>query len=132
MMEKINEYPTVCNLCGGKVIYTSNTLVYGNKKKYGSGYMYYCENCHAYVGTHRPYPKKALGILANEQMRVLKMQCHSLFDRRWRTQKQRCEQYSWLAGKMGIPVSCCHFGWFDIPHLIQAYNILAENTKITL
>ena len=29
----IDKYPTVCNLCGGKVIYTSNARIYG--KEYG-------------------------------------------------------------------------------------------------
>ena len=48
----IDKYPTVCNLCGGKVIYTSNARIYG--KEYGSGKCYLCTNCGAYVGTHKP------------------------------------------------------------------------------
>ena len=37
----INTQPEVCNLCGGKVIYTSNARVY-HGREYGSGYCYLC------------------------------------------------------------------------------------------
>ena len=61
----INTQPEVCNLCGGKVIYTSNARVY-HGREYGSGYCYLCLACGAYVGTHKPHPKEALGLLADE------------------------------------------------------------------
>lgn len=63
----IDLYPRKCNLCGGDVIYTSNSRIYG--REYGSGKCYYCTKCHAYVGTHKPEPRKALGLLANPEMR---------------------------------------------------------------
>lgn len=56
---KINLYPEVCNLCGGKVIYTDNKNIY-HGKSYGSGKCYICTNCGAYVGTHKPRPKEAI------------------------------------------------------------------------
>lgn len=63
-MVKINLHPTVCNLCGGKVIFTSNGILYGGRE-FGSGKCYYCTLCHASVGTHEPEPDKAKGILAD-------------------------------------------------------------------
>ena len=42
----INLYPKKCNLCGGDVIYMSNTNVYG--REYGSGRCYFCLGCEAY------------------------------------------------------------------------------------
>ena len=54
--------PTECNICGGEVEYIPNKQIYG--KSYGSGFCYHCTNCGAYVGTHKPRPKDALGILA--------------------------------------------------------------------
>lgn len=54
------KHPTVCNICGGKVSYVSNARVYGSR--YGSGWCYLCESCGAYVGTHGPRPREALGI----------------------------------------------------------------------
>lgn len=59
----IDLQPTVCNLCGGKTILTSNSIIYG--KQYGSGKCYYCTKCGAFVGTHVPRPTIALGILSD-------------------------------------------------------------------
>ena len=90
------KHPTVCNICGGKVSYVSNARVYGSR--YGSGWCYLCESCGAYVGTHGPRPREALGILADKRMRRLKMECHELFDRTWDTNAERRERYARLAG----------------------------------
>lgn len=105
--------------------------VYG--KEYGSGRIYYCTRCHAYVGTHKPRPREALGILANPEMRALKSQCHTLFDPLWKCKptqkecfKERKAAYRWLAEKMGIPRQECHFGYFNMDRLQQAYQILKE------
>lgn len=108
------------------MIYCSNARIYG--RKYGSGYCYLCEQCGAYVGTHKPRPREALGLLANERMRTGKKMCHALFDPFWKgkpkARKKRNDLYRWLANEMGIPVEDCHFGHFDIEQLIKAYNIL--------
>lgn len=115
--------PQKCNLCGGKVVYVSNAKIYG--RQYGSGYCYYCTSCDAYVGTHEPRPKEAMGILANKQMRDWKMKCHSLFDPLWKNKrKKRGQLYSDLALQMGIPISQCHFGYFNLEDLKRAYEIL--------
>lgn len=122
----INTKPTKCNICGGCVIYCSNSKVYGHK--YGSGYCYLCQNCGAYVGTHRGRRKEALGLLADEKMRKGKSMCHSIFDSYWKgkpkAHKKRVDLYRWLAKEMGIPIKDCHFGYFDIHQLRRAYKIL--------
>ena len=124
----IDLHPTTCNICGGDVIFTSNSVVYG--REYGSGKCYLCQNCGAYTGTHRPRPREALGLLADERMRKGKVMCHKLFDARWRgkpkAQKKRRDLYSWLAGKMELSIDDCHFGNFDIQQLRQAYKILCS------
>lgn len=122
----IDLHPTRCNICSGNVVYTSNAVIYG--KEYGSGKCYICQSCGAYTGTHRPRPKEALGLLADEPMRKGKVYCHDLFDAMWKgkpkAQKKRKDLYKWLADQMGIPVEDCHFGHFDIQQLRQAYMIL--------
>ena len=122
----INTHPTKCNICGGRVIYTSNSRIYG--REYGSGYCYLCQSCGAYVGTHKPRPREAFGILADERMRNGKKMCHSLFDPLWqgkpKARKKRKDLYAWLAGQMGIPVYECHFGYFNLTQFLQAYKIL--------
>mgnify|MGYP004448173733 CR=1 FL=1 len=82
----INIYPKTCNLCGGEVIYTSNEFIYG--KPYGSGKVYFCTKCGAYVGTHAKYHKRAFGLLANARMRKGKSLCHQIFDSKWRGKKK--------------------------------------------
>lgn len=127
--KKINLYPEKCNICDGKVIYVSNARIYG--REFGSGKCYYCTKCSAYVGTHMSRPKEAFGILANEEMRNLKMKCHHLFDAKWgkeptiRKKKiARKRAYKDLAIKLGIPTKECHFGYFDMNMLNKAYEIL--------
>lgn len=121
---KVYLQPTTCNLCGGNVIYTTNDRIYG--KKYGSGYCYLCTACGAYVGTHRPRPKEALGILANERMKKGKRVCHEIFDKLWKNGRERRVLYAKLAEEMGIPVEMCHFGYFDMEQLKRAYKILKK------
>lgn len=122
----IDLYPTKCNICGGPVIYTSNARIYG--KEYGSGFCYLCRSCGAPVGTHKPRPKEALGLLADGRMRKGKKFCHSLFDPLWqgkpKANKKRTDLYRWLAGEMNLPIEECHFGYFDIHQLRRAYRIL--------
>lgn len=126
-MGRVNTRPTSCNLCGGFVIYTTNDKIYG--KKYGSGYCYLCNKCGAYVGTHKPRPKEALGLLSNAEMRKMKMYCHELFDSKWRGKKKgskiRCNLYKKLAEAMGIDINECHFGYFDMNELQKACNIIS-------
>lgn len=125
-MTMIDLHPTKCNICGGHVVFTSNAAIYG--KEYGSGKCYLCQSCGAYTGTHRPRPKEALGLLADESMRKGKVLCHDLFDAMWKgkrkARKKRKDLYAWLADRMGIPVEECHFGYFDIHQLRRAYLIL--------
>lgn len=132
-MGEINTHPTVCNICGGKVVYCSNERIYG--RKYGSGFCYLCTNCGAYVGTHRPSPHTALGLLADAPMREGKKLCHDLFDKLWKGPKnqgaRRTLMYAHLANLMEVSIEDCHFGYFDICQLRQAYRILLRIEKMT-
>ena len=128
----VDLFPTKCNLCGGAVEYVSNARIYG--KEYGSGKCYHCSNCGAYVGTHKPRPKEALGILANEPMRKEREACHIRFDMMWvgakNPRKKRRELYSWLAQELGVDARDCHFGYFDLETLRQAYKILLAKEEV--
>ena len=102
----VDTHPTVCNLYG---------------RKYGSGYCYLCTCCGAYVGTHEPRPREALGLLADSRMRKGKVMCHALFDALWKgkpkARRKRGALYEWLAEQMGLPLADCHFGYFDLRQL---------------
>lgn len=118
----VNLHPTVCNLCGGKVIFTSNKFLYG------SGKCYYCTKCGAHVGTHVPRPDEAYGLLSNKTMQMYRKKCHRLFDNLWKgtknERKMRTCLYGWLAAKMGIDTSDSHFGYFNLEQLREAERIL--------
>jgi len=127
----INLQPTECNICSGKVVYISNAKIYG--KQFGSGYCYLCTDCKAYVGTHEPRPHEAYGILADEEMRELKKQCHSIFDPFWSNEEKsryrrnkRHKLYKKLAQDMEIPEEECHFGYFDKDKLKKAMVIIRK------
>ena len=122
MGNTIDLHPDTCNICGGKVIFTDNSVVYG--RKYGSGKCYLCTQCGAYVGTHKPHPDAALGLLADKEMRQLKIACHDIFDQLWSNHSERNQAYKKLAEEMGIEFSECHFGYFTISQLNTAYQIL--------
>lgn len=124
----IDLHPTKCNICGGEVIYTSNADIYG--KEYGSGMCYLCTSCGAYVGTHKPRPREALGLLADYRMRKGKMACHEIFDAKWRgkpkARKKRKDLYHWLSIRLGIPIEECHFGYFTLDQLRKAYRVMLD------
>lgn len=122
----IDLYPKRCNICGGMVVYVSNDKIYG--RRYGSGYCYLCKSCGAHVGTHSSNRYQALGILADARMRKGKILCHDLFDKLWkgkrRASKKREGLYYWLSVQMNIDFDDCHFGYFTLKQLRQAYKIL--------
>lgn len=121
-MKKVNIRPTRCNLCGEKVMFVTNDVIY--KRQYGSGYAYLCMGCGAYVGTHKPRPDEALGLLADPGMRCMKMKCHDIFDKIWRTREERNILYKRLAKELKIDEEDCHFGYFDTDMLLEAYKVL--------
>lgn len=127
----INLKPKTCNLCGGKVVLIPNSQIYG--KSYGSGFCYFCTECGAYVGTHTRRPFEAMGILADRDMRQMKMKCHEIFDQKWKGKKHKHHArdlaYQRLAKKMKIDVADCHFGYMDMEQLNIAYKILVGDSN---
>ena len=122
----VEKHPAKCNLCGGEVILVTNDKIYG--RRYGNGWAYLCTQCRAHVGVHSGKSKNALGILANREMMELRQKCHALFDRRWRSGRERTRQYRLLAEQLGIPTCDCHFGHMDLATLKKAYAILRGKT----
>jgi len=118
--------PTKCNICGGKVSYVPSSFIYGQGRSYGSGFAYWCRKCGAYVGTHKNSPRCAMGILADNEMRELRIRAHGLFDSKWSNSRERSAAYDKLAGLLGISYKHCHFSWFDKDRLREAIRILEE------
>lgn len=117
--------PTNCRYCGGHVELINNSRIYG--REYGEWpFAYRCEDCNAYVGLH-PSTDIPLGTLATAQLRKDRNTSKDLFHKVKEARGfSRSLAYEWLAGKMGIPVAQCHFGWFDQDECAKAVGICAD------
>ena len=111
--------PKVCNICGGKVKFNRS-----DKKKSKSGWVYYCTECHAWVGTSPKYPRQALGELANHDMRKKRYDLHQWFDKLWKNHSEREIYYDKLAKELGK--SECHFSQMTMEELEKAEKIVKK------
>lgn len=116
--------PTRCNCCGGTVRCVHHTVLYG--KAYGDWpWAYVCDMCDASVGLH-PNTDLPLGLLADKATRQARKQAKESFNRLWqRGDISRSGAYAWLARKLRLPVTECHFGQFDQARCAHAEAILA-------
>jgi hypothetical protein len=123
---------SICPYCGGTTIYTDSKVIYG--KSYGM--IYLCRSCKAYVGVHRG-TNISLGRLANAELRELKKQTHSFFDKIWKYKlMSRHEAYQWLCDSMKIPKDETHVGMFSEERCKEAIRLckqlLNDNRRLDL
>lgn len=69
----------ICPYCGKPTDYVDSSTIYG--KSYGMTYL--CKACDAYCGVHKG-PDKALGRVANKELRHWKKEAHKYFDLIWK------------------------------------------------
>lgn len=127
------DIPTKCSNCNSENIrYTSNAEIY-HGKQYGNGYCYLCDNCGASVGVHDTKSKKPLGRFATRELKDLKMSCHKIFDKYWKSRNfKRTDCYGYLADKLGLMLRETHFGWFDKEYLLKALEVLRNTNEETI
>jgi hypothetical protein len=109
-MEKVD-----CPYCNNPAAMVKGSVIYPQYPDYHQKWFYQCAPCGAYVGCH-PNSQRALGRLANKELRGAKMDAHNAFDALWRKYKKfsRKDAYKWLAESLGISRSDCHIGMFDV------------------
>lgn len=119
--------PIHCRYCGGCVELVSNSKIY-NGREYGDWpYAYLCTDCKAYVGLH-PDTDIPLGTLAAPALRKDRNTAKDAFHRvKEQRGFSRTLAYQWLAGKMGVEVGVCHFGWFEQEDCAKALAICAAD-----
>lgn len=124
--------PTICRYCGGVVRLVPARVIYGKAtKRLGleKENIYLCQNCNARVGCHRG-TNRPLGNLANEVLRLKRMETHQVFDAFWKSKcMKRTQAYQWLAGQMRLPKSRTHLGGFemdDCQKVISICNIFQD------
>lgn len=107
----------VCPYCGHGTEYVDSEVIYG--RSYGM--VYICRPCDAWVGVHKG-TDRALGRLADAELREWKKKAHGYFDILWKQkmqqgigkQKARGLAYKWLSDELGIPPKETHIGMFDV------------------
>lgn len=108
----------VCPYCKSKSEYIDSSIIYG--KSYGM--VYYCKPCDAYCGVHKG-TDKALGRLANKELRYWKKEAHKYFDMIWKEgYNKRGKVYINLSSHLSIPVEYCHIGMFSIKTCQEVIN----------
>lgn len=109
----------ICPYCAEPSIFVDSKVVYGVSR----GMIYLCVPCDAYVGVHKG-SSRALGRLADKELRRWKVNAHKVFDRIWKSRKMsRMSAYKWLSEKMGIPPELTHIGMMDVDQCMAVVSI---------
>ena len=92
--------------------------------------MYICIDCNAYVGCYRD-TNKALGRVADSELRNLKHRAHLHFDKIWQENIAvgRRDAYRWLAQQLDIPVELTHIGMFDVDMCEKVIELSNDHLK---
>lgn len=125
----------ICPYCNSKTVYVDSSCIYG--KSYGM--IYICMPCDAYVGVHKG-TDKALGRLANKNLRHWKKEAHAHFDPIWKKEieegvdkkEARNKAYKWLSEQMKLHIDLTHIGMMDIKQckqVVKFCNYLIKNNK---
>ena len=120
----------ICRYCGGVIRRVSASKIYGAAaaKRLGleQEYIYQCQNCNARVGCHKG-TTRPLGNVANETLRLKRMETHHVFDGFWRRRGMtRSQGYRWLAKRMGLPKGLTHIGGFEMEQCQKVIDLCEE------
>lgn len=118
-----------CPYCGAPTKLVDDTEIYG--RSFGTK-CYICKPCGAWVGCHKG-TDKALGRLANKELRELKHQAHEAFDPLWKDgYLPRTAAYEVLSTAFDLPTEQTHIGMFDeemCRKVISLSNIILKYIK---
>lgn len=109
--------PTICRYCGGVIRLVPARVIYGEaatRLGMETENIYLCQNCNARVGCHKG-TNRPLGNVANEVLRLKRMETHQVSDAFWKSKGMtRTQGYKWLARQMDIPERHAHIGGFEM------------------
>ena len=107
--------PKICRYCGGVIRRIPAKEVYreaAGRLNLNGEWLYQCQNCNARVGCHRG-TMRPLGNVANEVLRLKRVETHQVFDSFWKRQRMtRTAAYKWLSKEMKLPEENAHIGGF--------------------
>lgn len=122
----------ICAYCNKPTKLVDSQVVYS--RSYGP--IYYCHECQAWVGTHKD-SNRALGRVANKELREWKKKAHSVFDPLWRKKmdqgynkhEARSGAYEWLSKEMGTLKEYTHIGMFDVEQCKKVVELCKKYLK---
>ena len=116
----------ICRYCGGVIRLVPASSIYGESaERLGmkEEWLYQCQNCNARVGCHKG-TKRPHGNVANEVLRLKRMETHQVFDSFWRAKRMsRTKAYRWLSEQMELPESKAHIGGFEMEQCQQLIEL---------
>lgn len=113
----------ICKKCNKKAELVTGKYIHPFNNRYKHNNYYICKVCGDYVGCHKG-TTKALGALANKELRKKRVQVHQEFDLLWNTTTTRKQAYINFAKKLNISLSECHIAMFDDETCDRALRIL--------
>lgn len=121
--------PEICRYCGGIIRLVPASSVYGasaHRLGLEQESLYQCQNCNARVGCHKG-TTKPLGNVANEALRLKRIETHHIFDTFWKSRHMtRANAYRWLSQQMRIPVKDTHIGGFEMDQCQTVIDLCTE------
>lgn len=134
--------PPDCPYCGNAAKLAKGNDIYPHRQDLRGHNFWQCAPCDAYVGCHKPGTHhhnevtgervvhtgfEPLGRLADAELRRAKQQAHAAFDPLWQSRgMSRTKAYTWLAGALGVPVSQCHIGMFDVAQCRRVVELVSD------
>lgn len=127
--------PPTCDYCGAPPVYCPSSEHVYRGVDYGP--IYQCAGCDAWVGVHRG-TLRALGRLANKELRQAKQRAHAAFDPLWQRvmerdglpkYRARGRGYKWLAEQMGLTREQMHIGELDVDQCAKVVEICKSLRK---
>lgn len=123
-----------CPICLVQATEITGKQIYPRRPDLFSLKFYQClSHKDYYVGCHKK-DGRPLGVLADKEHRILKMQCHGYFDPCWMVgfisrdeqsvRRKAC--YAKLAESMNLTIDETHFGMFTKDQCKQALEILKK------
>ena len=119
----------ICRYCGGVIKLIPAQAVYGEStRRLGmeGEYLYQCQNCNARVGCHKG-TTRPLGNVANEVLRLKRMEAHRVFDALWKGGRMtRTGAYRWLAGELHLRSERAHIGGFEMDQCQKVIELCGQ------
>ena len=123
---------TICRYCGGPIRLVPAKQIYGSSAyKLGleNESIYQCQNCNARVGCHKG-TTRPLGNVANETLRLKRMETHKVFDTFWKSNHMsRTQAYKWLSQKLRLPEKQAHIGGFEMDQCQRVIELCGEDAE---